>query len=737
MDFGKPPYFSGKSPPPTLVMDRYLPPYPMGGLLDMLQFIGIKNGWILDPIGNQPLSAIELAQAGFKVLVTCNNPIVGRIMQVVCNAYQKSQFQAAIADLGALKRGEERLETQIKNLYRSPCPDCSSLSTNVKYLWKKSQPLPFAREIVCLNCGATSVAKISEVDEKNLQQLGNIQLHKTRLLQRVLPGISNPPIAIKEVVDSYLPRSIAVISSLVNKLESIDFSQDRKEIIEAILIQVFDYGNMLWGISTARSRPKQISTPSEFYEFDLWEVIENAIANLQILEEPVPFMTYPELPPDSGGISFYPGRVHTLPANFQSPEFSAIATVLPRPNQAMWTYNAVWSGWLWGYQSAQKLKGALERRRYDWIWHTQAIRKVFEHTSQYKVPMLAIAPELTNSYILAYLSAATSSNFSLDYASFHPETKSAQFYWMPNDKGQISISKFDDEPNLKKYLKLKSEPADYQELLSIFFISETIDKNETLSLKTFDNNLLMNAQSLFDKQLMNKEEFIQIDDDQLENGEFWLTKGSHYYIPISDKIEKDFIRIIQTEDQFSIEEIAYTINRNLPGLLPASHYHLQRLMNSYCEASQTNNTKWFRKPKESINQRKQDFFELRKIIQAIGNKLGYVVSGENPIVWNSQGQEKKYQFFITASSIISQFQPKIDPENMEVVIIFPGSRSDLISFKLKNDPIYKKHYGKFHYVKFRHIRNINENPGLDQKTWGKLLDNDPAVLQETNQPLLF
>ena len=86
MKFGKPPYYSGISPTPILVMDRYLPPYPVGGLQDMLQFIGIENGWILDPIGNQPLSAIELAQAGYKVLVTCNNPIVGRIMQIVfCN----------------------------------------------------------------------------------------------------------------------------------------------------------------------------------------------------------------------------------------------------------------------------------------------------------------------------------------------------------------------------------------------------------------------------------------------------------------------------------------------------------------------------------------------------------------------------------------------------------------------------------------------------------------------------
>ena len=734
MDFGKPPYFSGKKPQPIMVMDRYLPPYPMDSLIDMLHYIGIEDGWVLDPIGNQPLSAIELAQAGYKVLVTCNNPIVGRIIQVICHGYQKSQFQAAIADLGALKRGEERLESQIKNLYHSPCPDCSSYSTKVKYFWKKNQNLPFAREIVCEDCGMTGVIKISEVDEKNLSQLGNIRLHKTRLLQRVLPGNENPPLAIQEVIDSYLPRSISVISSLVNKLESIDFPDDRKAIVEAILIQIFDYGNMLWSLSSARSRPKQISIPSEFYEFNLWDVIENSISNLMILDKPVPFMNYPELPPESGGITFYPGRIHSLPGNVQRPDFSAIATVLPRPNQAMWTYNAVWSGWLWGNQAARKLKGALERRRYDWVWHTQAIRKVFEQASQFAVPIVAIAPELTNSYILAYLTAASSSNFSLANAAYHPETKIAQFYWMPTEK---SISTSDEISNLKKYLQLKSEPADYQELLSVFFMTETIDNNESLSLKTFDNNLFTNAQALFDKQLMDKGEFTQVDDDQLENGEFWLTKEPPIYVPVSDKIEKDFIRFIQTNDYFSMEETAYAINLNLPGLSPASQYHLQRLFASYCEQNPDLPGKWTRKSQESINQRKQDILELKKIVYSIGKKLGYAVSGENPIIWYSSEQINNFQFFITASSIISQFQNKTDPEISEVVIIFPGSRSDLISYKIKNDPVYKQHFGKYHYVKFRHIRRIYENPGLDHKTWGKLLDNDPAVLQETNQPVLF
>ena len=76
MEFGKPPYYSGKTIAKSLVLDRYLPVYPTGSIVDMLHFIGINNGWVLDPIGNQPMSAIELAQAGFSVLVTDRKSVV-------------------------------------------------------------------------------------------------------------------------------------------------------------------------------------------------------------------------------------------------------------------------------------------------------------------------------------------------------------------------------------------------------------------------------------------------------------------------------------------------------------------------------------------------------------------------------------------------------------------------------------------------------------------------------------
>jgi hypothetical protein len=737
MNFGKPAYFSDKKSLPPLILDRFLPPYPYGALSDMLLYCGIEKGWILDPVGNQPISAIELAQAGYQVFVACNNPILGKILQVICATHPLSLCQAAIADFGALKRGDDRLENQIKALYNSPCPDCLSDQTEVRYLWKRNQTTPFARELSCKNCGLTGIHKISDIDRENLNQVGNIQLHRTKVLQRIIPGINDAPIAVKEVIDSYLPRSLSVISSIINKLDSMQTTSERKDILEVLLVHVFDYGNMLWGVASSRNRPKQISIPAEFYEFNLWKILEEAASRIRIIDHPIPFSFYPELPPDSGGICFYPGRISSFKEIEKLPRFQVVATVLPRPNQALWTYNAVWSGWIWGHEAAQKLKGALERRRYDWIWHTQAIRTVFAYTSKLKVPFLAIAPELSNSYILAYLSAAASSNFDLKNAAYSPEFKSGQFYWYPKQKSKETASIHELSMNIKKYLEKKCESADYQELMSIFLISEAIDQSDSLQLDKFDNSLFIQTQRLFEDTIRDKEFFFQVDEDQLENAEFWLKNPPGIYLPFSDQVEGYFIRFVQKNPSFTFEEVAYFINQNLPGLLPVSNLFLQRLISSYCELKPEGPNRYKLNTQEYIQARKSDIQQMSKLINSMGFKLGFVVDGEYPIHWTSEELNPNYKFFITASSIISQFKSKSEPDDFETVIVLPGSRAELLSYKLKYDTVYHQNFGKFHFVKFRHLRTISENPGMNLKTWVQILDSDPAVWQEANQPVLF
>lgn len=737
MKIGNPPYFSATRSFPNLILERYLPPHPYGALNAMLYEIDIKDGWLIDPIGNQPLSAIELAQAGYQVFVASNNPILARLLQVICAAYPVSLYQAAIAEFGSLKRGNERLENQIKSFYPARCPSCASDQVQIKYLWRKKEKTPFNKEITCDQCGYNATTRLNEEDLKSLRNIGNPHLHSGRVIQRILPGIKEIPPAVSEVVSSYLPRSLAVISSMINKLDGLRTTEEKRNIIEALLINVFDYGNMLQNISSPKNRPKQISIPAEFYEYNLWQVFENGIEKLRLFEEPIPFTIYPDLPPQSGGICLYPGRITAIKPRDSLPPFRAVATVLPRPNQALWTYNAIWSGWLWGPDAARRLKGALERRRYDWIWHTQAIRTIFNYFENHPAPFLATAPETTNSYLMAYMGSARNASYFLEKAAFLTEEKAGQFYWV-SDKKTRNIEICDrPEGNLISYLEHKSDAATYQELMALYLISETIDRNNESLLCDLDNTSFLTFQRQFDFLITNRENFIKMDEDQLEYSEFWLRNPLIKLQPLWDRIEKLFLQFILQKEAFTFQEINLEINRNLPGMLPTPASFLQRLLNSYCEKSTLNPDLYQVKYLESKEARKTDINEIRDILTTLGARFGFNVSGTNPIKWESNQLTPGYHFFITASSIISQFQSRENNDSSEIVIVMPGSRAELISFKLKNSPVYSKMAGNFHFIKFRHLRRMMENSDLNLSAWTQTMDADPVYWQESSQPVLF
>ena len=56
---------------------------------------------------------------------------------------------------------------------------------------------------------------------------------------------------------------------------------------------------------------------------------------------------------------------------------------------------------------------------------------------------------------------------------------------------------------------------------------------------------------------------------------------------------------------------------------------------------------------------------------------------------------------------------------------------------MKQSPVFKTKVSKVHFVKYRYIRQLSKDTQLNLLDWEKLLDGDPAILQNYNQPVLF
>ncbi|MCJ7624948.1 MAG: hypothetical protein MUO76_15715, partial [Anaerolineaceae bacterium] len=165
-------FLPGDQPPGKTPLERYLPPVPQGMFKAWVARKIPDGGWLLDPFGSTPFPALEAAQAGYRVVVVCNNPILQFMLEILSLAPQTSDFQAALAELAKERRQNERLETHMRSLYHTNCISCGNSIPVQSFQWRKGENQPYSRMFDCPYCNAEGEYPITQNDITRLNNLG-------------------------------------------------------------------------------------------------------------------------------------------------------------------------------------------------------------------------------------------------------------------------------------------------------------------------------------------------------------------------------------------------------------------------------------------------------------------------------------------------------------------------------------------------------------------------------------
>src|SRR5215207_1454116 len=111
------PYIPGLVPAEPGPLSRFMPPLEDGVVSSWLSHHVPISAWLLDPFGFSPRLVLEAARAGYRVLVTINNPITRFLLEVFANPPSEAEFKAAFAELESAKKADERLGVHLKSLY--------------------------------------------------------------------------------------------------------------------------------------------------------------------------------------------------------------------------------------------------------------------------------------------------------------------------------------------------------------------------------------------------------------------------------------------------------------------------------------------------------------------------------------------------------------------------------------------------------------------------------------------
>src|ERR1044071_3800738 len=242
------PYIPGMSPAGPGPLARFTPPLEEGVISRWLPLHAPMGSWVLDPFGFSPRLVLEAARMGYRVLVAVNNPITRFLLETSAKPPSEADFKAALADLAVLKKGDERLAAHLQSLYLTACGNCGQQISVESFLWRKGEDAPYARIYTCPHCGDSGERAVTHEDVERAKRIASTDsLHRSRAFERVAALNDDDRVYAEEAIQFYLPRPLYFLTTIINRLDSLTLSAERRRALDALILVACDVGNTLWG----------------------------------------------------------------------------------------------------------------------------------------------------------------------------------------------------------------------------------------------------------------------------------------------------------------------------------------------------------------------------------------------------------------------------------------------------------------------------------------------------------
>lgn len=745
-------FIPGRSPPAAFLLRRYLPPIPGGMATTWLHNHLPPGSWVLDPFGVSPELVTEIASAGYRVLVAAYNPILRFLIELRAGPPTADQLRAALADLAMAKKGDKRMETHIQSLYLTRCEKCQQEVPAEAFVWERAEDAPFRRIYHCPHCGERFTTPCTPFDVQRAQSFAQSGLHRARALERVTPMHDPDRPHAQAALEVYLPRTVYAIFTLINKIDGLPVSEERKRHLYTLLLYACDQGNKLWMYPSGRPRPRQLTTSPRFYEHNVWKAMEECLEHWAHLKfHPVPLAHWPDTPPESGGVLIFDGRFKQLAPLLDRLNIAAILTTIPRPNQAFWSLSAIWAGWLWGAESIHAFKQVLRRRRYDWSWHTSALHIIWHRIQQNLpagLPVFALLGEAEPGFITAALMASHLAGMRLEGLAYRTDIELAQFHWRTQEKPAFaprSDSSAIAQKAIQQLLQQRGEPTSY-DLLHFAALANLITEDGWAQVGSSAGEMYSQAHQVILQSLTQTKGFFRYGGSEHapESGLWWMQTPDQANEALANRVERQLVSLLQNHPGITYTELDAKLCESYPGLLTPTSDLLRVCLESYGEQQPANreelslySTHWVLRGQDEPETRRQDTATMLALLQEMGQRMGYQVGGEAPLCWQSSAGELAYAFYVLTSAILSQIVLSANTPPNQSVIVLPGGRANLALFKIQRDPRLKAAIDQgWRFLKFRQVRRMAESHLFSKEMIEEQLRLDPLTYTEPQIPLL-
>jgi hypothetical protein len=781
------PFFPGRRPESPEPLAVFLPPFREGTGAEFLRRLGKSNARIVDPFGQSPALALELAHGGAAVLLASPNPVLRALLNLQADPPSTDLLRSVLARIArapsSLSPGRssphtETLEEHIRGLYVGTCAFCGKDSEADGYIWeyetepkphpssdqppaqglfkelKKGKPKPrlLRRICNCPDCRHVAEEPAASAEDKGMPSEASRQLLYHYALERIAPPEDPSRTSAADALDAYPSRTTYALVLLLRRLEQMEFTPEEKRCADLLLLSVLDKAHVLRGHGHhLRTRPRSLQPPAEFRELNVWRALEEAATGWGKPARKAAVRKWKEGEPlEEGVICTFAGSARDLAPHLANLQVDGMISFLPRPNQAAWTLAAVWSEWLWGRAASAPLAGTLHRRWFDWSWHARALTASAEALAAHLpagVPAVGILGEWDPIFLAASLWSFYQAGFSLKGRAARTDPCAAQLLWSapgpertPLSYGPRNLEGAGEVARLavRQMISSRAEPVPWDLLHAAawgeaaFFHMLPPDSPEA------DGGGFLRCQEFLTDTIKSDPELRS--SGKKEESEFgvtwWLPGDETITSPLSDQVEMEVARMLLEDGPIPTEELDRRICSFFPGLLTPELRLLRACLESYGSQAE-DGAGWILRVEDRPASRSEEMTRIRESLAGLGVKTGFAVENADEMYWIDPDGNRMYCFVFTGTATVGRYllQPVFDPECSWIVL--PGGRAALVGYKLKRNVLLRRAVSKgWRFLKFRHIRRLLEDPYLRPENLDERMGLDPLEVTEDKVPYL-
>jgi hypothetical protein len=195
--------------------------------------------------------------------------------------------------------------------------------------------------------------------------------------------------------------------------------------------------------------------------------------------------------------------------------------------------------------------------------------------------------------------------------------------------------------------------------------------------------------------------------------------------PQADRVEISVVRYLQSHPLSTIQEIDQALCRNFPGILTPSPELIQICLESYGEQDPPDSGLWTLRTQDDAGKRRLELNEMNVLLKQVARSIGCQLQGQTPLLIIDEKGETSYICHIIASGIISNILLGQNPNPQKSLIILPGSRANLVIYKIQHDPRLRQAVDSgWRFVKYRQLRLLSKSAIISTALMEEQLSKD-------------